>query len=214
MRMHTDGLHAVTLVDCVAGFYASSSRDGCRGGLRLQVLPSTQFFRLHSLSAGSVDVYDAVGASFFDAVLRALPASDRTLRPTNDMAAWVADPIQRWLGDCLSAGSTMEACDDLARALGSRVADFRAAIAGAGPSQKRLAEVVDRILDKGIVVDAFAKVSLVGIELVSIEARVVIGDFKHEHNYRHRHSALGYLTPAEYAAACRCTHTPVACSIN
>ncbi len=37
-----------------------------------------------------------------------------------------------------------------------------------------LAEVVDRILDKGIVVDAFAKVSLVGIELVSIEARVVI----------------------------------------
>ena len=37
-----------------------------------------------------------------------------------------------------------------------------------------LAEVVDRILDKGIVVDAFAKVSLVGIELVSVEARVVI----------------------------------------
>ncbi|MGV7441254.1 IS3 family transposase [Mycobacterium kansasii] len=46
------------------------------------------------------------------------------------------------------------------------------------------------------------------------EARVVIGDFKHEHNHRHRHSALGYRTPAEYAAACRCTHTPVACSIN
>lgn len=37
-----------------------------------------------------------------------------------------------------------------------------------------LAEVVDRILDKGIVIDAFARVSLVGIELVSIEARVVI----------------------------------------
>jgi transposase InsO family protein len=46
------------------------------------------------------------------------------------------------------------------------------------------------------------------------EARVVIGDFKTEHNTRHRHSALGYMTPAEYAAACRCTHTPVACSIN
>ena len=38
------------------------------------------------------------------------------------------------------------------------------------------------------------------------EARVVIGDFKHEHNHRHRHSALGYQTPAEYAAACRHTH--------
>jgi transposase InsO family protein len=46
------------------------------------------------------------------------------------------------------------------------------------------------------------------------EARVVIGDFKKEHNHRHRHSALGYRTPAEYAAACRCTHTPVACEIN
>lgn len=49
-----------------------------------------------------------------------------------------------------------------------------------------------------------------------LEARVVmvIGDFKEEHNHRHRHSALGYRTPAEYAAACRCTHTPVACEIN
>ena len=37
-----------------------------------------------------------------------------------------------------------------------------------------LAEVIDRILDKGIVVDAWARVSLVGIELLAIEARVVI----------------------------------------
>lgn len=37
-----------------------------------------------------------------------------------------------------------------------------------------LAEVVDRILDKGIVIDAWARVSLVGIELLAIEARVVI----------------------------------------
>ena len=37
-----------------------------------------------------------------------------------------------------------------------------------------LAEVVDRILDKGIVIDAWAHVSLVGIEVLSIEARVVV----------------------------------------
>ncbi len=37
-----------------------------------------------------------------------------------------------------------------------------------------LAEVVDRILDKGIVIDAWVRVSLVGIELLSIEARVVV----------------------------------------
>ncbi|MBP2644453.1 MAG: gas vesicle protein GVPa [Firmicutes bacterium] len=33
-----------------------------------------------------------------------------------------------------------------------------------------LVEVVDRILDKGIVVDVWARVSLVGIELLAIEA--------------------------------------------
>ncbi len=37
-----------------------------------------------------------------------------------------------------------------------------------------LAEVIDRILDKGIVIDAWARVSLVGIELLSIEARIVV----------------------------------------
>ena len=37
-----------------------------------------------------------------------------------------------------------------------------------------LAEVVDRILEKGIVIDAWVKVSLVGIELLSIKAKVMI----------------------------------------
>ena len=37
-----------------------------------------------------------------------------------------------------------------------------------------LAEVVDRILDKGIVIDAWVRVSLVGIEILAIEARVVV----------------------------------------
>ena len=37
-----------------------------------------------------------------------------------------------------------------------------------------LAEVIDRILDKGIVIDLWAIVSLVGIELLAVEARVVI----------------------------------------
>ncbi|WP_181347943.1 gas vesicle structural protein GvpA [Thalassobacillus sp. CUG 92003] len=37
-----------------------------------------------------------------------------------------------------------------------------------------LAEVIDRILDKGIVIDAYARVSVVGIELITVEARVVV----------------------------------------
>ena len=37
-----------------------------------------------------------------------------------------------------------------------------------------LVEVIDRILDKGVVVDAWVRVSLVGIELLAVEARVVV----------------------------------------
>ncbi|MCL5772028.1 MAG: gas vesicle structural protein GvpA [Actinobacteria bacterium] len=37
-----------------------------------------------------------------------------------------------------------------------------------------LVEVIDRILDKGVVVDAWVRVSLVGIEILAVEARVVI----------------------------------------
>ena len=37
-----------------------------------------------------------------------------------------------------------------------------------------LVEVIDRILDKGIVIDAWVRVSLVGIELLAIEARVTL----------------------------------------
>jgi hypothetical protein len=37
-----------------------------------------------------------------------------------------------------------------------------------------LVDVLDRVLDKGIVIDAWARVSLVGIDLITVEARVVV----------------------------------------
>jgi gas vesicle structural protein len=40
--------------------------------------------------------------------------------------------------------------------------------------ESSLADVVNTILDKGVVVDVFARVSLVGIELLRVDARVVI----------------------------------------
>lgn len=43
---------------------------------------------------------------------------------------------------------------------------------GGGPSG--LAETVDLILDKGLVIDVFVRVSLVGIEILSIDARIVV----------------------------------------
>ena len=42
------------------------------------------------------------------------------------------------------------------------------------PSPSSLADVVDVILDKGLVIDIYVRVSLVGIELLTIDARIVI----------------------------------------
>jgi gas vesicle structural protein len=43
-----------------------------------------------------------------------------------------------------------------------------------GPSSSSLAHVIDTILDKGLVIDAYVRVSLVGIELLTIDARIVV----------------------------------------
>jgi len=45
---------------------------------------------------------------------------------------------------------------------------------GGGPSPSGLADVIDTILDKGLVLDAYVCVSLVGIEVLTVDARVVI----------------------------------------
>jgi hypothetical protein len=42
------------------------------------------------------------------------------------------------------------------------------------PRPSGLADVIDVILDKGLVIDAYARVALVGIELLTIDARIVI----------------------------------------
>jgi len=56
-----------------------------------------------------------------------------------------------------------------------------------------LVEVIDRILDKGVVIDAWARVSLVGIELLTIEARVVIASVE---TYLKYAEAVGLTTTA------------------
>src|SRR5918912_1864881 len=42
------------------------------------------------------------------------------------------------------------------------------------PQPTGLAEVVDLILDKGLVIDVYVRVALVGIELLTIDARIVV----------------------------------------
>ena len=42
------------------------------------------------------------------------------------------------------------------------------------PRPSGLADVIDVILDKGIVIDAYVRVSLIGIEILTIDARIVV----------------------------------------
>jgi len=56
-----------------------------------------------------------------------------------------------------------------------------------------LVEVIDRILDKGVVVDAWVRVSLVGIEILAIEARVVVASVE---TYLKYAEAIGLTTTA------------------
>jgi hypothetical protein len=55
-----------------------------------------------------------------------------------------------------------------------------------------LVEVLDRVLDKGAVIDLWVKVNLVGIELLSIEARIVIASVETWLVYAR---AVGFLEP-------------------
>ena len=43
-----------------------------------------------------------------------------------------------------------------------------------GPSPSGLADVLNVLLDKGLVVDLYLRVSLVGIELLTVDARIVV----------------------------------------
>ena len=64
-------------------------------------------------------------------------------------------------------------------------------------AQSGLAEVFDIILDKGLVVDAYVHVSLVGIELLTIDARIVIASVD---TYLRFAEAVGRLDIAETGA--------------
>lgn len=46
------------------------------------------------------------------------------------------------------------------------------------PSASDIIDILDRVLDKGIVIDAWVRVSLIGIELVTVEAPVVVASIQ------------------------------------
>jgi hypothetical protein len=61
------------------------------------------------------------------------------------------------------------------------------------PGGTSLIDVLDRVLDKGIVIDAWVRVSLVGIDLITVEARVVVASID---TYLKYSEAVGQVAPA------------------
>jgi hypothetical protein len=61
-----------------------------------------------------------------------------------------------------------------------------------------LIDVLDRVLDKGIVIDAWVRVSLVGIDLITVEARIVVASID---TYLKYSEAVGSVAPVSKPAA-------------
>ena len=60
-------------------------------------------------------------------------------------------------------------------------------------SETSLIDVLDRILDKGVVIDAWVRVSFAGIDLVTVEARVVVASIE---TYLYHSAAVADTRPA------------------
>ena len=65
------------------------------------------------------------------------------------------------------------------------------------PGGTSLIDVLDRVLDKGIVIDDWVRVSLVGIDLITVEARVVVASID---TYLKYSEAVGQVAPVSRPA--------------
>ena len=60
------------------------------------------------------------------------------------------------------------------------------------PGGTSLIDVLDRVLDKGIVIDAWVRISLVGIDLITVAARIVVASID---TYLRYAEAVGITAP-------------------
>ncbi len=68
------------------------------------------------------------------------------------------------------------------------------------PGGSSLIDVLDRVLDKGIVIDAYVRVSLVGIDLVTVEARIVVASIETYLKYSEAVGIMGGTRQRELAS--------------
>lgn len=69
----------------------------------------------------------------------------------------------------------------------------RGSVQKSNGSSSSLADVLNIVLDKGIVIDAWARISVIGIEVITIEARVVVASVE---TYLHYAEAIGLTSLA------------------
>jgi len=62
-----------------------------------------------------------------------------------------------------------------------------------GSTSTSVIDVLDHVLDKGIVIDAWVRVSIIGIDLITVEARVVVASIE---TYLNRADAVAHVVPA------------------
>jgi hypothetical protein len=74
-----------------------------------------------------------------------------------------------------------------------------------------LIDVLDRVLDKGIVIDAWVRVSLVGIDLIAVEERVVVASID---TYLKYSEAVGQSVPVARPALESWPHDELAAGNN
>jgi hypothetical protein len=60
------------------------------------------------------------------------------------------------------------------------------------PGRPSLVDVLDRVLDKGVVIDAWLRVSVVGVSLITVEARVLVASIE---TYLRHMSVNPFLPP-------------------
>jgi len=75
------------------------------------------------------------------------------------------------------------------------------------PGGTSLIDVLDRVLDKGIVIDAWVRISLVGIDLITVEARVVVASID---TYLKYAEAIGLTSGVSRPAMGPATSEPLA----
>ena len=63
-----------------------------------------------------------------------------------------------------------------------------------------LIDVLDRVLDKGIVIDAWVRISLVGIDLITVEARVVVASIDTYFKYADAVGMVGLVSRPQLGA--------------